>query len=349
MVWSHEGQRYFFYLGLIDDKVSRLVAESKARIIEADMMTGNFDPTLRKYGKDSYKPVSRITVVDLFAKFMAWKEKRLYDRTMDKYRACHFHIKDFFGNRTAASIGNGDTEKFRHKHLSALQPDTIKTYIGYLKACWDWGIKQDILSGENPWAEVVVKVPPKQRPKPLQKSEVQQILSGFRQHRHYSYYADFVEFLLGTGVRLGEAIGLQWCHVSEDCKQVWIGEVISRGGVRKATKTNRDRTLVMTPRLQSMLQERRKATTNDLVFPAPEGGHIDDHNFRNRAWKTVLTLEGISYRKPYITRSTMISHALAQGINPVTLAELTGHEVEVLYKNYAGFIEGKAQLPELWE
>ncbi|WP_347280181.1 tyrosine-type recombinase/integrase [Leptolyngbya sp. FACHB-16] len=323
------------------------MAESKARIIEADMMTGNFDPTLKKY-KEEYKVADRITVVDLFAKFMAWKEKRLYARTMDKYKACHRHIRQFFATRAAVSIGEKDVEKFRREYLVSQQPDTVKTYIGYLKACWQWAIVQDILT-ENPWSEVVVKVPPKQKPQPLYRDEVVKVMEAFRRHRYYGYYADFVEFLLGTGMRIGEAIGLRWCHVSEDCKRVWIGEVISRGGIRKETKTNRDRTLVMTSRLQALLQRRKAEAKGELVFPAPKGGPLDDHNFRNRAWRAVLASAGIPYRKPYITRSTMISHALAQGINPVEVAELTGHEVEILYKNYAGFIDATPKLPELWE
>jgi len=45
-----------------------------------------------------------------------------------------------------------------------------------------------------------------------------------------------------------------------------------------------------------------------LVFPSPKGNAIDDNNFRNRAWKSVLTRLEIDYRKPYSTRH-MISHA----------------------------------------
>jgi integrase len=102
----------------------------------------------------------------------------------------------------------------------------------------------------NPWVEVVrhVKVPPKQMPKPFTKEEIGAIIQAFRADRYYSHYTDFVEFLFGTGCRTSEAIGLRWGHLSDDCSTVWIGETLSRG-VRKPTKTNRARTITLTPNI----------------------------------------------------------------------------------------------------
>jgi integrase len=85
----------------------------------------------------------------------------------------------------------------------------------------------------------------------------------------------------------------------------------------------------------------------DLVFTRPKGVAIDDHNFRNRAWKTILTRLEIDYRKPYTTRATLISHALDLGKSPLEVAQLTGHNVQVLYKHYAGSVSSCPHLPEL--
>jgi integrase len=199
----------------------------------------------------------------------------------------------------------------------------------------------------NPWVDVRLKVPPQQRPKPFSRREVKAIIQGFRDDRHYCYYADFVEFLFGTGCRTGEAIGLQWKHVADDCSSCWIGEIVSRGQ-RKAVKSYRPRTIPLTPYLQQMLLSRRPKPIdpNALVFPGPKGAAIVDSNFRKRAWVKVLESAGVPYRKPYISRSTLISHALDQGLNPVNLAELTGHDVDTLYKNYAGVID-RSMLPDI--
>lgn len=83
------------------------------------------------------------------------------------------------------------------------------------------------------------------------------------------------------------------------------------------------------------------------VFPAPKGGLMDDHLFCVRAWRKTLPAAGVTYRHPYCTRHTFISHALARGIKPLTVAEITGHDSQVLFKHYASEIENGLQLPDI--
>ena len=73
---------------------------------------------------------------------------------------------------------------------------------------------------------------------------------------------------------------------------------------------------------------------------------IENHNFRNRAWKSILAKGNVEYRNPYNTCHTLISHALDWGMNPVEIAQLTGYDVETLYKNYAGNVKSLPRLPE---
>ncbi len=86
---------------------------------------------------------------------------------------------------------------------------------------------------------------------------------------------------------------------------------------------------------------------DSLVFTTPRGKPIDVHNFRNRAWGKMLENLGIPYRKPYNTRRTFASQALEQGLSPLTVSEMTGHDVDVLYKHYAGSIANAPRLPEM--
>jgi integrase len=60
----------------------------------------------------------------------------------------------------------------------------------------------------------------------------------------------------------------------------------------------------------------------------------------------VLESVNVPYRKPYTTRSTLISHWLEAGENPVVVAEFTGHDVATLYKHYAGSIRKRATPPD---
>lgn len=346
-----------------DTNINRKFAEQKARQIELDILSSNFDSTLQKYKPQKTKEeieAKLITAEDLILKFIEYKSKFVSSpRSIEKYQTVLTHLRTFnlkgknalgsLANKLAIDFKPDYSEQFYQYLSGKLAPVTLKQSVVWLSACWQWGIEQEIAESD-PWKPLIkrVKVPPKQMPKPFASDEIKAIIQGFEQDRYYSHYVEFVEFLFGTGCRTGEAIGLRWRHLNDDCSTVWIGESLSRG-IRKATKTNRARTITLTPRLRSLLFS-MKSDNIDLeqpVFTSPKGNPIDDHNFRNRAWKSVLSKVGVEYRKPYNTRHTLISHALNQGMNPVEVAQLTGHDVQTLYENYAGNVNSRPRLPEI--
>ncbi|MEM9152991.1 MAG: tyrosine-type recombinase/integrase, partial [Cyanobacteria bacterium P01_F01_bin.3] len=151
-----------------------------------------------------------------------------------------------------------------------------------------------------------------------------------------------------TGMRISEVIGIRVKDLQENCTQLWVGESLSRG-VRKSTKNYKARTIKLTPRLTELFNARINNADGpeDLVFKSPEGCVIDDGNFRNRAWVTCLKNAGVAYRKPYITRSSFISNALIT-MHPTTVAQITGHNLKTLYRDYAGYIESSPGLPEMF-
>lgn len=346
LVWSWCGKRYFFALELPDTRANRSIADLKAKQIERDIVNDLFDPTLEKYRAAYQQRSSGLSATEVFEKYIAYKSKTLRSRSIEKYTFTLSHLRQFFRNEIATEK---KCEAFKDWLAHRMEPITLKQRISFLKSAWTWAIEKN-LTTENPWIEALrqVKVPPKQRPKPFSQTERQAIVAGFRHSQHYSYYADYVEFLLGAGCRPGEACALRWKHVTDDFAVVWVGEAYSRGEVGP-TKTSEARFLRLTPRLQALLKSRRSpdAAPDALIFPAAKGGYIDDHNFRNRAWKSVLEALGIDYRKPYTTRHTFTSAALESGLSPAVVASLTGHTVETLYRHYAGNVRGLVELPEL--
>jgi len=99
-----------------------------------------------------------------------------------------------------------------------------------------------------------------------------------------------------------------------------------------------------------MLADRRARLNpqpNDLVFPSPRGLPIEDHNFNNRAWKTILASCQIECRSPYNLRHSAISHALHNGANPIALAEQTGHDKRVMLSTYAHAIDRECLFVDL--
>jgi integrase len=349
LVWSVLGERYFLSLELEDTPLARKVAEAKANLIEADIISGNFDSSLEKYKPESQKK-SSLKVKELVASFLKHKEKQVSKRTMEKYRAFGGHLQQFFATRSVGDMDEAQAEKFRLDLMSKdLEPSTVRTILGFAQSCWEWAIAKQLVT-DSPWAatQKLVKVPPKQKPKPFTKEEIQAIVQGFRGHRYYSHYSEFVEFRLDTGCRIAEAAGLKFKHISQDGTQVWIGETYSRGEW-KPTKTNEARWVNLPKRARQIVAQRmqQEHQPGNVIFPGPRGVPIDDHTFSQRIWKAILAEVGVEFRVFYNTRHTVISQALEAGMSPTAIADQTGHRVETLLKHYAGNVQNRPRLPDL--
>ncbi len=342
LVWSHCGKRYYLAVGLDDTPENRTIAEYKAKTIERDLLLDNFDSTLNRYRP---QVIDGLTALDLFDRWIAMKRRSVDGKTIEKYQALKSKLTNLLKGRNAELLPR-DCDRVLRQLSNELQPITLLDRLSILRACWKWGMSQGFVK-ENAWSEVKIKVPPKQSPKPFSDSEITRIRDAFKNSAYYSYYSDYVDFLFGTGCRTGEAVGLLWRHVADDFSSVWIGEILTKGK-RKAEKRNKGRIVPLTPFLQAMLKRKAEngKAPDQLVFTAAEGGAIDANNFRNRAWKPILESLGIDYRKPYTTRSTLISHALDQGMNPVEISELVGNRIETLHRHYAGVVR-RPKLPDL--
>jgi integrase len=332
--WSYGGKRYCLAIGT-NTKDAQKAARLKAAKIEKDILFDDFDTTLTKYKQEQFK-----TALDIWDAYTKHQQAKVHKHTMLNYRGIRVRLAKWKGSLQSTT----DAEKFV-KVQADIGPITLRSYLCSLNAAWELAKGRGLVKS-NPWQGVKVKVPPQQRPRPFSEAEARAIIAWFRDSQYYSHYTDFITFLFGTGLRFGEAAGLRWSAVSDDCSRIWVGEIMTRG-TRRPTKTNRARTIPLSGGLQALLLSRpRPVTAGSFVFPSPEGGAIDSHNFRNRAWVKVLKELNIPYRKPYTTRATFISWALARGVNPVNLAAITGHNTQVMFEHYAGVV-GEVALPDV--
>ncbi|NHC36322.1 tyrosine-type recombinase/integrase [Scytonema millei] len=360
--WRVAGKRYCLSLGLPDTQESRMLAELKARQIELDAISGNFDATLTKYKPQSLteKPVNEaqlLTCAELFQQFMEYKAQSLHPRSLDRYKTTLKYLHQFYyregekrkliAEQNAIAILQTHAEQFNAWLQSKNAERARKERLILLSACWSWGMTKGFVE-INPWRDLQrqVESAPKQSLKPFTQEEVKAILAAFKTHPQYRHYADFVEFLFLTGMRTTEAIALRWMHITSDMSSMWIGESISRG----VPQTNKVRSIPLNDRIRLLLQARKPENSllEDLIFPSPEGLPIDDRNFRNRAWVKMLELAGVEYRKPSNTRHTFICTCLSAGINPAVVAQITGCDLQSLNRDYAEYIPSVLMLPDVF-
>jgi integrase len=115
-----------------------------------------------------------------------------------------------------------------------------------------------------------------------------------------------------------------------------------RSGAKERSKASGVSTAQL---FEQFTAHKRKGDITDRTAVNVQGGAIDGHNFRNRAWVTVLKDAGVPYRTPYTTRHTFISHSLRVQRDE-DVARMAGHKVETMRKHYAADVFGGLQCPQ---
>lgn len=285
---------------------------------------------------------------ELFEDWLTYKAIFTDPRTVEWYRGTQHHVILYLA-KPANSLTHKDAQGFVAKlNKLEINPETVKRKLENLTACWNWAIKNCYLTS-NPWEGLsnLIRVPSRPQPKPFTSQEINRIFEQFESSNVYRELTPFVRFLFATGVRTGEAIGLRWSDISPDFSECLIASQLTRGQ-RKPVKTGKHRTLYLSQSAQQILREvSTSADTKGLIF-LWHGKPIDGNNFRERVWKRMLAGAKVPYRKLYNTRHSFISHALEKGVSPATIAQMTGHNVRTLYEHYAGSLQSKPQMPDLF-
>lgn len=321
-------------------------AKAVASQIQNDILAGHFDNTLNRYriapkaDKEAKKePVTLLTIWD------AWVEQL----NLPVATKAH-HYKAIRQQIIKANPLLTDASWFIQSTLGA---STFNQRLGYLKACGTWAVSQGQVE-TNPYAALKPRKATPKEIKPFTEIEIKAILDGFE--KLAPHYCPFVKFLLATGVRTSEAIGLRWRHVDLNKGEVVIQESLSRDWagngyqrVRKETKSGGIRYLYLPQELIGVLEAIKPAITapDALVFTTVKGKPIDDGNFRERYWVKVLAHVGVAYRHPYTTRHTTASHGLEQGLPITSMAYLLGHKDTTMVSKTYGHLVNRPKLPDI--
>ena len=345
--WIYQGQRRTLYPGLADTKTNRIKAREIALQIEADIECGVYDISLSKY-KKSVEPLQALSSTELFELWLQFKKPE-WDADTFKIRSyLKSDLIKVFKNHTAPLTKQDIGNFYNWLSTRQLAAETFNRKLDTFEIAWEWLVAHKYTL-ENPWHDLPRrKVGKNLRSKPFSKKEIQLIIKTFETDKYYKVYTPFVKFLFGTGCRIGEGIGIRWGDVDLTSGKIIIAEQITRRK-RKTAKANSGREFYLSASIKNLLATIKPivVTEEDLIFVSPTGKPLDAHNFRERAWTSILESAPVLYRKPSNTRHTFCSHALEGGMNPITVASITGHDPKVLFDRYAGLI-GKPEAPDIF-
>lgn len=223
------------------------------------------------------------TVVNmLFDEFMALRTE-LKESTRCNYICLYdTHVRNGFGKRRICSVKYSDVYKF-YMSLSKdknLKLSTIQAINAILWQVFEMSVRDNDLR-RNPVTGAMIDVTRKLKEEPekrhaLTVDEQSELLDYIYSSNKYKRYGVLFTTLLGTGMRIGEALGLRWCDVDFHNGMITVDHSLSykdteAGGYRykiSAPKTKAGiRTIPMFSEVKKALQKEKRRKKDPSLDP----------------------------------------------------------------------------------
>lgn len=369
--WRYLSKR--FSLNLFHyNKANLLRAKKIALTIENDLVSGAFDNTLNRYRElvaQASHPQSFKSDISSNPTNETSRKERLIEadvptsilKEFDRYIAAksmdpHSDDLSSYYTQTRAMLKKwGDFDPEDTPVLLSKEefgPKTFNDRRNCLFKFFGWLVRKGKLP-DNPLQEVSTRKRERNAEprKPFTDQEVRLILDALKtdhfrkkssRYSHSQYYP-LVAFMIQTGVRNAEAVGLQVRDVLWERGEIKICRALARTSKgtneaarkEKGTKTNNVRFLPMNDFLADLLNPLCKGKRGtDLVFMNEMGRMIDDRMFQRRVFKPLLKELKLQDRDLYACRHTFATRAVQAGLKAHEVAYLMGDNLQTVVNNY---------------
>ena len=311
--------------------------------------------------RGDHQTTSRETFEEAATRWLDAKRPRIEPAT---YRDYEIHLRrrlvPAFGHLKLRQINRARIESY----LSALDAEgqlsrsTVNASLIPLRQILGRAVKDGVLArnpAESDDRDDPLKLP-YERPTMLflNREEVVRYLGACRE-----WYLPLAETLIGTGLRIGEAIALEWRDISWDSSAIKVSRAAKNGGVG-GTKGDRSRDVMVAPYLLDLLRDHRSAQASQtglskLVFLSPEGCMLNRDNVRHRGHQPAVRAAGLSPGlRLHDLRHTAATLWLASGQSIYFVKEQLGHaDIQTTIDRYghpdvAAHREAAARAAEWW-
>ncbi|OPL12939.1 MAG: hypothetical protein AVO38_03025 [delta proteobacterium ML8_D] len=300
--------------------------------IQQSKMTGDGPTSLRESRKKSAEKKRQLER-DQMTVNNVWQEyekiacdKKSFPREKSIYRKW---IEPYIGFRKLSEVAAIHLERIKKEMVNAsLAPRTIHYALAIIRQLFNFSIKHDFFSSENPIRKVSMPKFDNRRMRFLTHDEAQELLQEIIKKSKQTH--DMTLLSLHTGMRAGEIFSLTW-----DCVDLKGGLIILRN-----TKNIRTRFAYMTDAVYSMFSNMDRGEPSALVFPNRNGQKIVQISETfNRAVEKLGFNDNIADRRFKVTfhtcRHSFASWLVESGADLYSVKELLGHSDFSMTSRYA--------------
>lgn len=197
--FAYEGQNYTMYAKTLKEAKQKL-ADKKYEV---------------EHGIDG--KADRITLNDWFGVWLdTYKIGKVKDTTVDTYTALYnVHVRGVIGGRYISKIKTVHIQNLYNDFTDkGLSPKYLKTLHNMLSNIFKMAVNSDLIT-KNPCTQTIRPTIEATERRVLTAKEQARLLSFIRQER-YRNIEPAITVLLGTGLRIGELLGLKWDDLDLD-------------------------------------------------------------------------------------------------------------------------------------
>jgi integrase len=237
------------------------------------------------------------------------------------------HILPYFENYGLCDIKTTDVEVWQNKLLEKYSTSTVKKCRDILNLIFKKAQADDLVNKN--YVEFADNVAVKSKKKvPYTKEELRLMVE-----HSTGWFKLYLTLVFSTGLRIGEAIGLQWEDIDLNNGFIDLKRSISKGVIVDATdetnKTkNHQRIIPLDNTLKKELANYFMDRPDDTwVFVNKYGNHFGDSKTLNvYYWKPLLAKLDIEDRTMYATRHTFVTLMKNNGADTAWLKSVIGHK-----------------------
>lgn len=261
-----------------------------------------------------------------FYKHLQW-ERNLSEATLKAYRRELVRANGFFSNElqvlSPTDLKASSIRAFlAYLHTLGLAPRSVERALAALRSYLDYLVGEGVL-GYNPARNV--SSPRKTRPVPdvVPRDLIEVVLDSIEDTPAGRRDRSIFEFLYGSGLRVGELVGLDLADV--DQKQRLL-RVRGKGKKERIVPFGRKALEALMVYLPDRARWRRSAPgRDDALFVNQRGGRLTARSVRRALDQAVSRVASGADLHPHSLRHAFATHLLEAGMDLRSIQELLGH------------------------
>ncbi|WP_040981011.1 tyrosine-type recombinase/integrase [Oceanobacillus jeddahense] len=271
-----------------------------------------------------------------------WKEPTRKQRE----RILRMHIKPLLGNYKLSTLDKSTYKReFINELIEGYSFGSVHLYHTIFKSGINAAVDDEILL-RNRFKKVSVPEKDHQGIKDnyLDENELNKLLSFSKEHSTETNYS-LVLTLAYTGLRKGEALGLQWNDIDFDSKSITVERTRDHIGIRSPKSKNSYRTIPVDDLVLSHLKNYKKwckeikfqygkhLKDDDLVFTSRLGNPITCHS-PNATFNRLIEKGNLKQITLHGLRHTHATVLLNLGLPPKAIADRLGNSTKMINEVY---------------